>query len=51
MQQPNGQFMVTMPRGIAIALQVKKGDKVEWIPNLKKGVVELVKVQNQEEKK
>ena len=43
MQQPNGQFLVTLPRDMARALGVKKGDIVRWIPNLKKGVVELVK--------
>jgi len=44
MQQTNGQFIVTLPRTMAMALGVKKGDRVEWIPNLKKGVVELVKI-------
>lgn len=30
-QQKNQQMQVTIPRAIAQAMRLKKGDKVEWI--------------------
>ena len=30
-QQKNSQFMITVPRAIAEAMRLKKGDEVEWV--------------------
>ena len=27
---PQGQFMVTIPRALAMALDIEKGDEAEW---------------------
>lgn len=43
MKQQNGQFILTIPKGIVQALGADKGDKIEFRINLKKGTVELVK--------
>lgn len=43
MQLSNGQFILTIPRISVRALNAKKGDNIEVMPNLKRGVVELVK--------
>lgn len=43
MQQKNGQYLLTIPRAVARALQARKGEKIDFIINLKKGVVELIK--------
>ena len=29
-QQPQGQFTVTIPRALAQALDIEKGDRAEW---------------------
>lgn len=43
MQQSSGQFMVTVPRRLAYALGLQKGDKIEWRIN-KAGKLEIEKV-------
>lgn len=45
MQQTNGQFLLTIPKGVVQALQADKGDKIHFKINLKKGIVELEKVE------
>lgn len=40
--QTPGQWRITIPRNIIIALGLKKGDKLEFVIN-KKGNLELVK--------
>jgi len=43
MQQQNGQYLLTIPIAVVRTLQAKKGDKIDFNINLKKGVVELVR--------
>lgn len=43
MKQQNGQFLLTIPKGVVNALGVERGDKIEFRINLKKGIVELIK--------
>ena len=43
MKQQNGQYLLTVPKGVVNALGVEKGDKIEFRINLKKGSVELIK--------
>ena len=44
MQLKNGQFLLTIPGNIIKLLQAKKGDQMDFNVNLKKGVVEIVKM-------
>lgn len=43
MKQQNGQFLLTIPKDIVQALGADRGDKIEFMINLKKGYVEMVK--------
>ena len=42
MKQQNGQFLLTIPKGVFYALNVKNG-VIDFKINLKRGLVELVR--------
>jgi antitoxin component of MazEF toxin-antitoxin module len=41
-QHPTGQLTVTLPRALAVALRIRKGDEMEWL--LEDGRLVLVRV-------
>ena len=44
MELSNGQFLLTLSKEAVRALAAKKGDEIQVTANLKRGCVELVKV-------
>jgi bifunctional DNA-binding transcriptional regulator/antitoxin component of YhaV-PrlF toxin-antitoxin module len=42
-EQNNGQFRLTIPKALALAIGLKKGDSIEFTIN-KKGNLELIKL-------